>query len=101
MNWHLYIIGMAAVVTFAVVSGFLQRRIGRRHQKKQVRVNEDLVAIGIQILLGVAAFIYVLLLRVTGALWFDLGFALLAGAPLAIYGAGRSLQRYREGKKKL
>jgi hypothetical protein len=98
IKWYLIIV--AIVIGFALISGFLQTRLRKRYPKKPVSANGDLVAMGIQLLLAVAGFLYILSLHVTGHLWFDLAFAIMTGSCM-VYGAVRSFQRYLESKKEL
>ena len=96
IKWYFIII--AIVIAFALVSGFLQKRLTERYPKRPVYPNGDLVSMGIQLIVAAAAFIYILSLHVTGRLWFDLLMAIMTGSCFVI-GAVLSLQRYLNSRK--
>jgi len=95
MKWY-FAVAVIAVAYF-LLSDLVEKRIWRMWQRvvtKGTAPDPDLVAMGIQVVVAIAAFLYVFLLHVTRALWFNLTFAVLTGSPL-FYGAVRSYQRYR------
>ena len=99
MKWYFAVV--VITIGYLLLSDLVEKRIWRMWQRvltKGTAPDPDLVAMGIQVVCATVGFLYVFLLHVTRALWFNLALAVLTGSPL-IYGAVRSYQRYLRRRK--